>query len=324
MKVLFIGGTGIISSASSRLAVQKGIELVHLNRGTRAPGFPGVRQIKADIRDEKSTAEALQGEVFDCVVDWIAFTPDHIETDLRLFRGRTKQYIFISSASAYQKPLEHYLITESTPLVNPYWEYSRNKIRCEDLLMKEWKENGFPATIVRPSYTYNEQLIPFAVGGGYTLLDRMLKGKKIPLHGDGSSLWTMTHNSDFAKGFCGLLGNPYSIGQAFHITSDEVLTWNQIYRAIASAAGVQPKLVYLPSKKISEIDGPTGDSLLGDKSWSSVFDNTKIKRYVPGFLATTPFHEGIKATMSWFNADPKRQIVDLAMDRLMDKITEST
>jgi len=324
MKVLFIGGTGIISSACSRLALKKGIELVHLNRGERIPSFTGVRHIKADIRNFEDTKNALKDEKFDCVVDWIAYIPEHVKIDISLFSGRTKQYIFISSASVYQKPPENYIITESTPLINPFWEYSQNKIKCEEILINEWKNKGFPVTIVRPSYTYGEDLIPFAVGWGYTILDRMLKEKPVVLHGDGSSLWVMTHNSDFAKGFCGLLGNPYVIGESFHITSDEVLNWNQIYRAIAHSAGVEPKIVYLPSKKIAEIDPATGASLLGDKTWSTTFDNTKIKRYVRDYIATVPFHEGIKETVNFVLSEKKFQKIDPQMDQLMDRLVEQS
>ncbi len=328
MKVLFIGGTGNISEACTRLAVEKGMELFLLNRGvTKVPIPKGVRVINGDIRNRSQAAEALKDYSFDVVVNWIAFTPEHIETDLALFREKTKQYIFISSASAYQKPPVHYLITESTPLSNPYWEYSRQKIACELRLMQAYREEGFPVTIVRPSYTYGPRLIPGAVSSGYTLLDRMKKGQKVVVHGDGQSLWTMTNNRDFAIGFTGLLGSIQSIGESFHITSDEVLTWDQIYRSIGRAAGVEPDLIHIPSELINIYDPEVGAGLLGDKACSCVFDNSKIKRIVPDYKAVIPFATGIKETVAWFEEDSTRQIVDvdsnLKVDRIIDAYTRA-
>ena len=322
MKVLFIGGTGVISSACSRLAIEQGIELFHLNRGQRDPGLSKkVKLLKGDIRNYNEALGLVKPHTFDAVVDFIAFTTDHIEADIKLFSGRTKQFIFISSASVYQKPATHHICTESTPLHNPHWEYSRNKIRCEERLIEAYRKEGFPAAIVRPSYTYSEQLIPASAGGGWTIVDRMRKGKKTVVHGDGTSLWTMTHNSDFAKGFNGLLGNQRSLGHAFHITSDEVLTWDQIYQAIASAAGVdKPDVVHIPSDFIAKHDEGMGASLLGDKAWSYIFDNTKIKNFVPGYTATVPFIRGIRKTMEWFEEDKARQTVDSAQDAALDKI----
>ncbi|MFZ5985724.1 MAG: SDR family oxidoreductase [Bacillota bacterium] len=324
MKVLFIGGTGIISEAASKLAVEKGMDLYLLNRGQRNEFIPeGAKLIKADIRDEKSTAEALKDYHFDAVVDWIAFVPQHIKTDIELFKGKTNQYIFISSASAYQKPLSHYLITESTPLSNPYWQYSRDKIACEELLMNEYRSNGFPVTIVRPSFTYGSQMIPAALNSWHhpwSLINRMKKGKKIIVHGDGTSLWTMTHNTDFAKGFTGLLGNMQSIGHSFHITSDEVLTWDQIYNTIGAAAGVKPEIIHIPSDFIARFLPDAVGSLIGDKAVSAVFDNSKIKRFVPGFTASASFSTGIRRTVEWFEAHPERCTVDGEWDSLMDKI----
>ena len=320
MKVLFIGGTGKISSACSQLAIERGIELYLLNRGqtTARPAPNAARILPGDIRNKDSAAEALGSHHFDAVVNWIAYTPEHIETDLALFRERTGQYIFISSASAYQTPPVNLPVTESTPLDNPYWLYSQNKIACEELLMQAYRREKFPMTIVRPSHTYDKTMMPF--NGGYTVVDRMRKGKKVVVHGDGSSLWVLTHHTDFAKGFVGLLGNSRAIGEAFHITSDELLTWNQIYEIVAGAAGVKAQLIHVPSDLIAAYDPEWGAGLLGDKSHSMIFDNTKIKRVVPGFAATIPFSRGAEEVMAWFDADPSRQVVDEKMDQTIDKI----
>ena len=324
MKVLFIGGTGVISTAVSELAVKSGIELYLLNRGNQSGFAPdGARFIKGDIRDAVGTAEALKDYSFDAVVDWIAFTPGHVETDINLFKGKTGQYIFISSASAYQKPPSSYLIDESTPLYNPFWQYSRDKIACEDLLMDEYRKNGMPVTIVRPSYTYGNTMIPFALNSRkyrWTLVDRMRRGKKIIVPGDGSSLYTITHNTDFAKGFVGLLGNIQAIGHAFHITSDEVLTWNQIAGIIGKAAGAEPDIIHIPSDFIGALSPEHIGSLLGDKAVSVVFDNSKIKRFVPGFTAAVPLSRGVKQTIDWYEANPDMCKSDEEFDKLCDRI----
>ena len=320
MKILFIGGTGAISSACSQLAVERGMELYLLNRGqtTQRPVPAGAHILHSDIRDISSARSALQDRTFDVVVNWIAFTPDHVETDLELFRGRTGQYIFISSASAYQTPPASVPITESTPLDNPVWLYSRNKIACEERLLRAYREFKFPMTIVRPSHTYDRTRTP--LDGGYTMIDRMRKGQKVIVHGDGTSLWTLTHHQDFAKGLVGLLGHQRAIGDAFHITSDEVLTWNQIYALLAHAAGVEPRLVHIPSDLIAAYDKGWGDGLLGDKAHSMIFDNTKIKRLVPDFSATIPFAHGAKEIMAWFDADPARRVVNAAFNQTVDRI----
>ena len=319
MKVLFIGGTGVISSACSRLAVNRGIDLYLLNRGqTERPIPEGAQVLRGDIRDRASVERALGDTTFDAIVDWIAFTPEHVEADIELFRGRTGQYVFISSASAYQKPLSSLPITESTPLHNPFWAYSRAKAACEERLMQAYRDEGFPVTVVRPSHTYDRTKIPLP--GHHTAIDRMRKGKKVVIHGDGTSLWVLTHHEDFAKGFVGLLGNPRAIGHAFHITSDELLTWNQIYTIMAHAAGVEPQIVHVPSDVIAAFDPEVGAGLLGDKAHSVVFDNSKIKRLVPGFAATIPFARGAKEMIAWFDADPIRQAVDERVNRLVDSI----
>lgn len=320
MKVLFIGGSGIISSACSALAVESGIDLFLLNRGQTSfrPIPAAAHVIHADIRDPAAAAEALHGQTFDAVVDWIAFTPDHVGVDLALFRGRVGQFVFISSASAYQKPPQRLPITEETPLDNPFWQYSRNKIACEELLMAAYRDEGFPATIVRPSHTYDATLLPFH--GGYTTLDRLRRGKPILVHDDGESLWTLTHHRDFARAFVPLLGEPRAIGEAYHITSDEVLTWNEIARLLGEAAGVAPSIAHVPSAVVAEYDAHFGDSLLGDKSHNTYFDNSKIRSIVPGFAAEIPFAEGAREIVAWYDAHPEARRVNADFDALLDRI----
>jgi nucleoside-diphosphate-sugar epimerase len=321
VKVLFIGGTGNISSSVSKVCIDRGIDLFLLNRGMRHVGIPKATGLRGDITHPDEVIQVLKAYTWDVVVDWIAFTPNDIERDLHLFREKTKQFVFISSASVYQKPLSHPIVTESTPLCNPFWEYSRNKIACEDRLNRAFREENFPVTIVRPSLTF-DTVIPAAIGGWteYTVVDRMRTGRKIIVHGDGTSLWTITHAEDFALGFVGLLGHQQAIGQAFHITSDEILTWDQIYQAIADAVGVEPKIVHIASDFIVQCEESLRGSLLGDKAVSVVFDNTKIKRFVPEFRAVIPFRRGIEKTLAWFEADPARQIVRKETHALMDRI----
>jgi len=321
MKVLFIGGTGNISTASSRLAMERGIDLFLLNRGTRKVSIPGAQTITADIGQEAATARALARHTWDAVVNWIAFTPADIERDLRLFAKKTRQYIFISSASVYQKPLTHPVVTEATPLANPYWEYSRLKIAAEERLNRACREDGFPGVIVRPSLTY-DTVIPLALGSwaDYTMIDRMKRGKPVVVHGDGSSLWTITHAADFAKGLVGLLGNDQARGHAFHITSDELLTWDQIWQQTATAAGVEARIVHVPTDLIVQIVPERRGSLLGDKAVSVIFDNRKIKSFVPGFMATIPYREGIRRTLDWFEAKKSRMFIVDANNAIHDRI----
>ncbi len=325
MKVLFIGGTGNISGACTRLASQKGVEVFVLNRGnSKSKISQGVKTISADIRNTKEVKNAIKDYYFDVVVNFIAFTPEDIQNDHEIFRNKTDQYIFISSASAYQKPISHPVITESTPLKNPYWQYSRDKIACEDLLNKLYREHDFPITIVRPSLTY-ETVIPASIGSwdDFTIIDRIRRGKKIIVHGDGTSLWTITHSMDFAKGFVGLLGHQQAIGHAFHITSDEILTWNQIYEAIALAAGSKANVVHIPSDFIARIDDVQTGNLLGDKAHSVIFDNSKIKSFVPGFKATISFKDGIRKTVNWFEEDASRMIIKEDINIFMDKVIDA-
>ncbi|MBU3027228.1 NAD-dependent epimerase/dehydratase family protein [Zobellia galactanivorans] len=323
MKILFIGGTGNISTASSRLALEKGIDLYHLNRGTKKGGLTGVQTIYGDINKPEELSE-LQKHSWDVVVNWIAFTPEDIERDITLFHGKTKQYIFISSASCYQTPLQYPIITESTPLCNNLWDYSQNKIRCEDRLIQAYREKGFPVTIVRPSLTY-DTVIPIAIGGfrEYTTADRIIKGKEIIVHGDGTSLWTVTHADDFAKGFVGLLGLTTAIGHAFHITSDEILSWNMIYRIFADALGFEARVVHIASDFICKIEPSFTGTLLADKGESVIFDNSKIKTFVPGFKATIPFSEGIKRTLKWFDENPEHKIVNEDKNRQIERILQA-
>jgi nucleoside-diphosphate-sugar epimerase len=325
MKVLFIGGTGLISIASTRLALQRGVELFLLNRGNRGQAPAGATALTADIRDQAAARRALEGHTFDAVVNWVAYTAEDIERDIELFGGRTRQYIFISSASAYQKPVGHYLISESTPLANPYWQYSRDKIACEERLQRAYREQGFPITIVRPSLTYGDTQIPLVMNSWrmpYTAIARMRQGRPVVVPGDGTSLWPITHNTDFAKGLVGLLGHQQAIGHAFHITTDEALTWDQIYQAAAAAAGVEAQIVHIASDFIAACMPESSGGLIGDKSVSVVFDNNKIKRFVPDFCATTPFARGIEQTLAWFEADPARQQLDGEHDRQLDLLIE--
>jgi len=320
LKILFIGGTGKISSACTSLAVERGFDMYLLNRGqTDRPVPEGVTILTADIRDRESARAALADHKFDAVVNFIAFTAEHIETDLELFRDRTDQYIFISSASAYQSPPVNLPVTESTPLDNPYWQYSRDKIACEERLMRAYREEKFPFTVVRPSHTYDRTMLPFQ--GGWTVVDRMRRGQKVIVHGDGSSLWVFTHHSDFAKGFVGLLGNSRAIGEAFHITSDELLTWNQLHEIAARAAGAPPpQIVHIPSDLINAFDSNWGAGLLGDKAASMIFDNSKIKRISPDFVCTVPYERGAKEMVDWYDADPSRKVIDAEFNVLTDRI----
>jgi nucleoside-diphosphate-sugar epimerase len=320
LRVLFIGGTGVISSACSRLAVEHGIDLSVLNRGSthRRPLPQQATVLHGDIRDPESAARALGDRQFDAVVDWVAFTPAQVRADIDLLRGRAGQYVFISSASAYQTPPARLPVVESTPLRNPFWQYSRDKIACEDLLVAAYRDEGFPATIVRPSHTYDQTVIPF--DGGWTALARMRQGRPVVVHGDGTSLWTLTHHADFARGFVPLLGHPRTIGEAFHITSDDVLTWNQIAGALAAAAGVSADIVHVPSDAIAAADPGWGAGLLGDKAHSMVFDNSKLRSVVPDYLATIPFEQGAREIVAWYDEDPSRQQVDGRIDAVMDKL----
>ena len=327
MKLLFIGGTGLISSACSDLAVAQGHDLFILNR-SQSKKYPlpkGATLLQADIQaDEASLASLLEGRHFDAVVDFIAFTVEDVDRGLRLFHGRTTdQFVFISSASAYQKPVRNYLITEETPLENPYWDYSQNKIACESRLMQAYRETGFPVTIIRPSLTYGPTQIPFAVGSWqhpWTVIERMKRGKKVIVPGDGTSLWVLTWNGDFAKGMAGLLGNPKAVGEAFQITSDEVLTWDQIYLEAYQALGLEPNVIHIPSDLIAKYWPHAYGSLIGDKSNSAVFDNGKIKRSVPGFSCEVGWAEGLRRALAWFESHPVYQTIDHELDSLFDSL----
>ena len=328
MKALFIGGTGTISSSISKLLINQGWELYLINRGNKNHLLPeGVHSLKADINDEKTVSELIKDMTFDVAADFIGFVPSQLERDYRLLKGKVNQFIFISSASAYQKLSSDYRITEGTPLANPYWEYSRNKIACEDYLMKLYREEGFPVTIVRPSHTYNDWSVPLGVHGNkgsFQVIKRMLQGKPVIIHGDGTSLWTMTHSEDFAKAFVGLMGNIHAIGEAVQITSDETLTWNQIYASIAQALGVQLKPYYVSSSFLAEVsDYDFTGGLLGDKSNSVVFDNTKLKRLVPGFTAGIRLDQGVRRCVEYIMAHPECQTLDPEFDEWCDKVIQT-
>lgn len=322
MRVLFIGGTGNLSWDCSLRALKQGIELYHLNRGTRQDKrVEGVRVLTADINDEAAAQAALGKFEFDAVVNFIAYKPEQVERDIRLFSGRTAQYLFISSASAYRKPAVNHVITEATPLINPAWGYSRDKIACERVLDAAWRETGFPATIVRPSHTYGLGWIPTTwTSADFTVAARLIAGKEIIVHGDGQSLWTLTHTRDFAVGLVGLLGNPAAIGEAVQITGDEALTWESIHRTIASILAAEPRIVHIPSDFIAAVDPEIGQHFLGDKTWSSVFDCSKLKRLVPEFRTTVPFHQGVRESIEWRLADPARQAINEKTDALIERI----
>ncbi len=326
MRVLIIGGTGTISSAITKLLSEDStVSLTLLNRGTRSAQVPdNVEVISADIGDEAAVRQALGDRQFDAVCEFIGFVPEQVERDYRLFSGRTKQYLYISSASAYHKPLRSPIINEGTTLANPYWEYSRNKIACEELLMRHYREEQFPVTIVRPSHTYDNRAVPVAVhgrNGSWQVLRRMLQGKPVILHGDGTSLWTMTHSTDFARGFVGLIGNPHAIGEAFQITSDETLTWNQIYQCIADALGVACKPYYVSSEFLAAVsDYDLLGSLIGDKAASVVFDNSKLRRAVPDFRPTVRFEQGVRDTIRHILAHEELRQEDEEFDRWCDNV----
>ncbi len=326
MKALFIGGTGTISMAITRqLSENENWELYLINRGNRSSELPeNVKVITADMNDEADVAQKIAALDFDVVCDFIGFEVEQVERDYRLFNGKTKQFMYISSASAYNKPCSSYLINEGTALANPYWEYSRNKIKCERFLMDMYEQNGFPVTIIRPSHTYDNRSVPLGAhgdNGSWQVLKRMMEGKPVIIHGDGTSLWTMTYNEDFAKGFIGLMGNPHAIGEAFGITSDESLTWNQIYKAVADALGVELKPYYVPSDMLDALsDYDFKGGLIGDKANSVVFDNSKLKKAVPDFVCTTRFDQGVRKTIANIMEHPEYQVEDPEYDAFCDKI----
>ncbi len=326
MKILFVGGTGIISMAITRLLAERGEEVWLLNRGNRNDELPGnVHIIRCDINDEAEAEKCLEGMEFDCVGEFIGFELPQLERDYRLFSGRTKQFIYISSASAYQKPMTGYVITEETPLDNPYWEYSRNKQACEEYLFARYREDGFPVTVVRPSHTYDERSVPLGVHGkmgSWQVIKRIREGKPVIIHGDGTSLWTITHNSDFAKAYAGLIGNPAAIGEAFHITTDESVSWNEIYSYIADAVGVELKPYHIASETLAAL-GREYDfvgSLIGDKANSVVFDNSKVKKLVPEFKAEVTAREGIRKTVEYVLSHEECQQDDEEFDRWCDDV----
>jgi nucleoside-diphosphate-sugar epimerase len=321
-RTLFIGGTGVISSACVAEALEQGHDVTVVNRGSSStrPLPEGVEVLHADIRDPESVHRVLGERSFDVAAEFLAFTPEHVETDFGLFEGRVGQYVFVSSASAYQKPPSRVPVTESTPLSNPFWQYSRDKIACEDVLVGAYRERGFPVTIVRPSHTYDRTMIP--TSGAWTDLERMRRGAPVVVHGDGTSRWAITHNTDFAVAFVGLLGLPEAVGDSFHITGDEAPTWDQIYRYLAEALGVEAELVHVASESIAAVVPELGPGLIGDKAHSMTFDNSKIKAVVPGFAARVPFARGAGEIVEWYLADPARQRFDSDLDAAFDRLVE--
>lgn len=329
MKVLFIGGTGTISTAISKKLLKEGHELYLVNRGNRNDVFgdcPNLHSIICDVNDEEALKSAIGDMKFDSVCDFICFEQWQVERDYRVFKGRTNQYMVISSASAYAKPCRDFRITEATTLANPYWEYSRNKIKIEEFLLNKFREEGFPITIIRPSHTYDERNVPMGVHGSkgsYQVIRRMLEGKPVIVHGDGTSLWHMTFNEDFAKGFTGLINNPHAIGEAFQITNDETLTWNQIFETVAKKLGVEYKPYYVSSRFLADVsDYDLEGGLIGDKANSVVFDNTKLKRAVPGLNMNISFEEGVGRTIDYIMAHPECQIEDPEFDAWCDRLIE--
>ena len=322
MRLFFLGGTGNISTACVERAVEEGHQVTVLNRGRSASRVRSrVDVVTGDRGDGSFLRQVAEGARFDAVVDFIAFRPEQVEVAIEAFAGRVGQYVFISSTSAYEKPVVRHVITEETPLRNPFWEYARQKIACEERLWRARRETGFPVTVVRPSYTYGETWIPSGFGGqDYTVVGRMRGGRPIVCHGDGTSLWVMTAASDFAVGLVGLLGQDGALGEAFHITSDEVLTWQAIYRTIAEAAGAELEMVHVPSALIAALYPERGGSLLGDKAWSVIFDNSKIRRFVPSFRPRVSFAAGMKRSMAWFDADPARRVVNEEQARRIDRV----
>lgn len=325
MKVLFIGGTGNISLSASQCLLAQGVELWLLNRSGQHPALPNARCIRGDIQQPETVRDALSEHLWDAVVNWVAFTPDDIRRDVALFQGNTGHYVFISSASCYQNPSSRSIITEATPLDNPYWAYSRDKIAAERALMQAFDETGFPGTVVRPSHTYST-VLPLTIGGWqeHTTVARIKAGKPIVVQGDGEALWTLTHADDFAKGLTGLLGRKEAIGEDYHITSDEFLSWNRIYQLTAAAVGCEANIVHVTSDKICELDPEYTGTLLGDKAVSAIFDNSKIKRLVPEFEATIPYKEGIQRTIAWFEENPQRQVVDPQTDAFIERLIATT
>ncbi|MET0812132.1 MAG: NAD-dependent epimerase/dehydratase family protein [Microbacterium sp.] len=318
--ILYIGGTGTISAASVRRSLERGHEVTVLNRGTaRRPVPKGVRELVADVRDPASVREAVGREDFDVVADFLSFVPEHIENMLGVFEGRTAQYLFVSSASAYEKPPSHVPVTERTPLVNPFWQYSRDKIACEDLLMAAHADRGLPVTIIRPSHTYDRQLLPTI--GRWTDIARMRAGKPVVVHGDGTTQWTITHADDVAVAVTGLLGNPAAIGEAFTVTGDHAPTWNRIHEWLADAAGVDaPDFVHLTSEAIAAFRPELGPTLLGDKAHSMVFDNSKVRALVPEFETTVTFDEGARGILEYYDGHPDAQVIDEDLDAAFDRM----
>ncbi len=320
MRVLFIGGSGNISTECTEAAIRHGLEVSVLTRG-RSEVPREATSIIGDVTDRAMLAPLVRGGKFDVVVDFLCYEPSTAAASVAACDGKVGQYVFLSSASVYQKPPRSHRISEATPLGNPFWGYARDKIACEDVFLDAYRKSGFPVTIVRPSHTYGHTWIPTAfVSADFTVAARMLAGKPFVVPGDGQALWTITHARDFAVGLTGLLGKPASIGEAFTITGDEALTWDEIHQAVAAALGVEPRMVHIPSGFIDAVDPAMGERLLGDKAYTSLFDCSKVKRIVPELRTTIPFAQGVKESVAWRLADPARMTVDGIMDGRIDRI----
>ena len=325
MRVLFTGGTGNISTACTRAALERNFEVIHLNRGNHPESVPpGVETLKGDGKNPDDVRKAVKGMHFDCVVQWLGYFPSQVEADIDIFAGKTAQYVFISSASAYLKPMVHPVVTESNRMGNPYWEYSQNKVISEQLIEKAGVERDFPWTVVRPAHTYSEVMLPTNFGQrDYTIPQRILDGREIIVHGDGQSIWPLTHADDFATGFIGVLGNPAALGQAFHIVGEEILTWDMILETYGAALGRKPNIVHIPSEYIAAMNPAWGAPMFGERRWSTIFDCSKIKRLSPGFRTAVPLAHGLRKSLAWFDAHPAAKIIDKAADAEFDRILAS-
>lgn len=320
MRILVIGGTGNISSEFTEAAIARGFETILLTRGTRSVP-DGAKAIIADASVPSELVAATGDMTFDAVIDFLCFEPGRALSAIETFVGRTGQYVFISSAAAYQKPPRSHVIDEATPLENPFWAYARDKIACERVFMDAFRDRGFPVTVVRPSHTYGKTWIPTAfVSSDFTVAARILAGKAIIVPGDGQSLWTLTHARDFAGGLLGLLGRGEALGEAFTIAGDEVRTWDAIHGIVGEALGAQPRIVHVPSEFIAAVDAAMGERLLGDKAYSAVFDCAKLRRLVPEFRTTVTLERGVRESVAWRRADPSRMAVDGIMDARIEKI----
>ena len=324
MPILFIGGTGNISAECAALLHERGHEILVLSRG-RGTVPPEYRALSADRKDPAAMRAALRDHQPDVVLNFLGFELTDVQLDFELFHERVSQYVFISSATVYARRPNRSPITEDAPLGNPWWEYAQKKLACEQWLQEQWRERRFPVTIVRPSHTYSRRWIPSPVSSAsYSFAARLEQGKPVFVPDDGENPWTLTAASDFATGLAGLLGKPEARGEAFHITSDEMLTWNQIVAEIAAALGVaSPVVLKAPTELICEVAPQMAGTLRGDKSYPGVFDNSKIKRFVPGFACRKPFRVGVRESVAWLRAHPDQQNLNPQVDSMCDAVASA-